>query len=128
VLGSAVPHPHDCLMEPRSGKVRSGFPKRSCSNKELKRDDASLRSHRALDVILERQPLRRRQMQAMLGAPIQEVGRPPRPLRLAQIRRFAFIEIAAEMPAQVGQDPGRTQQFARARPVEPRIMMDKLLR
>src|SRR5579872_3522086 len=37
----------DSPPDARSGKVRSGFPKRSCSIKGLKRDDDSTESHRA---------------------------------------------------------------------------------
>ncbi|GCC47160.1 hypothetical protein chiPu_0031328, partial [Chiloscyllium punctatum] len=46
----------------RSGKVRSGFPKRSCSNRGLKRDDDSTRSHRALEhaLVHASEPLRQR--------------------------------------------------------------------
>src|SRR6202162_4146688 len=36
----------------RSGKVGTGFPKRSCSNKRLERDDDSKKSHPALGAAL----------------------------------------------------------------------------
>ncbi|MGY4158429.1 hypothetical protein ACVINW_004271 [Bradyrhizobium sp. USDA 4461] len=62
-----------------------------------------------LEIACECEPLRRCQMQAVLGAPIQEVGRTFRPFVLAQIHRFAFIEVAAEMTAEIGRTAGRTQ-------------------
>src|SRR5579864_2776459 len=45
---SACKHQVDSPPDARSGKVRRGFPKRSCSIKDLKRDDDSTQSHRAL--------------------------------------------------------------------------------
>src|ERR1700693_1831249 len=40
----------------RSGKVGTGFPKRSCSNKKIERDDDSKKSHPALGLQLSLEP------------------------------------------------------------------------
>src|SRR5579872_1595674 len=74
-VGSFCGHMPKVPIEALSGKVRSGFPKRSCSIKDLKRDDDRTRSHRAL----ARRPLRR--MAAERDCRARPESRRPRQLR-----------------------------------------------
>jgi hypothetical protein len=62
--------------------VGTGFPKRSCSNKKIERDDDSKKSHPALADLI-------------LAARIDRAGRPHRRPVLIQVGEIAFQEIAS---------------------------------
>src|SRR3954454_12256139 len=71
---------------------------------------------------LERLALGAREMQAVLGAPFQDVGGGRSPLALAQIGKLALIEGTAEMAAEILCTTGGPEQVTRAGAVEPRIV------
>ena len=62
------------------------------------------------------------QMQAMLGAAVEDVLRGARPLGAEQEARFTLIELCAEMRAEIGQASRAFQQRGGARAVEPAVM------
>src|SRR4051794_11691499 len=114
------------LRDSLKGKIAT--PVQACRAPSLRHRPVapSTRFHQpARAPVLEGASFRGGQMQAMLGAPFQNVGGGLSPFILEQIIGFAHEKILAEAPPQIGERAGRAQQSACPCAVEPAIVLEQ---
>src|SRR6185437_4663558 len=67
-------------------------------------------------------------MQAVRGSPIEKISGPRRPFRFAEIGRFTFVEVSAEVAPEIRARVDGAQELPRARAVEARIVISQVWR